>query len=282
MTEKRDDHYSRLLEVFDNQRLSDIYERRVAYKPLYEYFQKLILEIGVTLCGLNQNTLKTSHLKTRWENIKYCLEYTEDTKIWEDIVNEVNNIRQKVEHNDYYDPKPERLIEIRKKAPEFKEWIISVAKEYYIKSEDFTLKVAFYRLSNWYIKEAEWMLQKCGANPPPAAKLDYPMELEENSYQQLYDLAKQLQERLRNIAKPEDIEPSDLEKLIQIVKIVSHFKGKEEILLKHSICPKCGGKIKETQGYFGGTYDDPEPDGVYYRVGCEKCDYEVHSETIYI
>lgn len=72
----------------------------------------------------------------------------------------------------------------------------------------------------------------------------------------------------------------NLEKLIQIAKIISDFKGKEEILLRYSICPKCGGKVRETQRRFGGTEDDPMPDGVYLRVGCEKCDYELHSETI--
>ena len=282
MTEKKDDHHSRLLELFDNLGLKDIYERRVAYKPLYEYFQKLILEIGVRLCGLNQNSLRIAHLKTRWENIKYCLGYIEDPRVWEDLINKVNNIRQKVEHNDYYDPKQNELIEIRNKAPKFKEWIIRVAKEYYKKwkSKDFTFKEAFYHLSNRYIEEAEWILQEYGKNPPYAATSDYALDLEEYSYPQLSELTVVLKKRLKKVAKLEDIERSDLEILIQIVKIISHFKGKEEILLRYSICPKCGGKIKETQRYLGGTYDDPEPDRIYYRVGCEKCDYVLHSEII--
>lgn len=129
-------------------------------------------------------------------------------------------------------------------------------------------------------REAEWIIQEYGEKPPYAAKPDYSAELEEYPYQQLSELVQALQERLKNIAKLEDIERTDLEKLIQVVKLVSHFRGKEGVLLRYSVCPKCGGKIKETQRYFGGTCDDPEPDGLHYRVGCEKCDYELNSETI--
>lgn len=280
MTEKDRGHYSKLLEIFDHFELNDKSMRRIAYKPLHDYFQRLILEVGVKLCGLNQNSLKTCPLKSRWESIKYCLGYVEKPQIWESTINEMNNIRQKVEHNDYYIPKKEQLLKIRKKAPEFKDWIIRAAGEYYKKSKNFTFKEAFYNLSNWYTQEAEWLLQEYGENLPHVAKSDYSTDLEEYSYQQLSELVKALQERLKNIAKLEDIKHSDLEKLIQIVKIISDFKGKEEILLQYSICPKCGGTIKETQRYFGGAENDPEPKGVCIRVGCEKCDYELHSETI--
>jgi len=280
MTAKGNDKYSKILETFDNLKLENIHERRTACKPLYDYFKTLIFEVGVALCGLDQNSLRVSHLKTRWENIKNCLSYIDDPKNWEDVINEVNNIRQKVEHNDYYDPKAGQLRDIRKRAPEFKDWIIKVAQEYYKKSKGFTFKEAFYHLSNRYITEVESMLQEYGEKPPYAAKPDYSIELEEYPYSQLLELVQTLKERLKDIAKLESIERTDLEKLIQLVKVISHFKGKEEILLRYSVCPKCGGAIKETQSYFGGTYDDPEPKGMHIRVGCEKCDYELDSETI--
>lgn len=272
---------SRYLEIFDTLKLNDVCERRTAYKPLYEFFQKLILEVGVELCELNRNSLKTFHLKSRWDTIKCCLSYIEDPEIWDGVIYEISNIRQKVEHNDYCDPKPTRLAEIRKKAPNFKEWILKVAEEYYKKSKNFTFKEAFYRLSKWYIDEANCIIQEYSKNPPYVAKLDYPVEFED-SYEQISELMKELQERLKSIAKLEDIEHLDLEKLIQIVKIISHFKGKEKILLKYRTCPKCGGKIKETREYFGGTPDYPEPDGIYIQISCEKCGYEVYSETINI
>lgn len=274
-----------LLQTFDLLKLNNIHERRTACKPLYHYFQKLMLEIGVVFCNLDQNSLRTSHLKNRWRNIKYCLSCIEDPKRWDALINEMNNIRQKVEHNDYFDLRPERLTEIRKKAPEFKEWLICTSKEYYKKSAKFTFKEAFYHILNRYAREAGEIIQEYGEKTPYVAckPRDYSGYLEENSYLRLSELTKALQRKLENISKLEDIECSNLEKLIQIVEIISSFRGKEEILLRYYVCPKCGSKIEENQRYFGGGREDqPEPDGVYIRVGCEKCDYVVHSETIYI
>jgi len=280
MTEKASDRYSKILETFDSQKLESMYERRTACKPLYDYFQTLILEVGVKLCGLDQNTLKQTHLKARWAIVQYCLSYIDNTKDWEDMIREMSKIREKIEHNDEYDPMADRLREIRKRAPEFKDWIVRVAREYYKKSKDFTFKEAFYHLSDRYIAEAEWMLREYGEKTPYVAKPEYSKELEEYPYQQLSELVKTLGDRLKDIASLGPIERTDLEKLVQLVKIISHLKGKEEILLRNSVCPKCGGAIKETQAYIGGTYDDQEPSAVHYRIGCEKCDYELDSETI--
>jgi uncharacterized protein with PIN domain len=92
---------------------------------------------------------------------------------------------------------------------------------------------------------------------------------------------KTLPEILENIKNLEDTKRSDLESLIQLVKIVNNFKGREEVLLRFSVCPKCGGKIEETEHYVGGdTEDQPEPTGVYIRVGCQKCDYLIHDDII--
>ena len=85
---------------------------------------------------------------------------------------------------------------------------------------------------------------------------------------------------MQGFAKLENIERLDLERLVQLVKTISYFRGKEAVLLKHSVCPKCGGITKETDEYLGGTYDDPEPRGMHVRIGCEKCNYELCNETI--
>ena len=280
MTEKKGDYFSKLIESFDGLELSNIHERRMSCKPLYDYFQKLTLEVGVRLCGLDRNVLKTCHLKTRWEHIQNCLGYVEDPKPWDILVNETSNIRQKVEHDDYYDPNQQRLKEIRKKAPEFKDWIIRVGRKYYKRSKHFTFKQAFRQQSDRYMIEADWILNQYGEALPFVAKTDYSLELEEYPYQQLKELTKKVRERLNSIEELEDIKRSDLENLIQIVKTVSHLRGKEEVLLRYSICPKCGARIRETERYLGGTPDDPTPTAIYYRVGCEKCDYELNSETI--
>ncbi len=277
---QNEDQYSKILNIFDDFKLDDILVRRYACKPLWDYFQKIILEVGVDFCDLDSNSLKISHLKTRWENIKYCLEYVDDPKIWDNTINEMHNIRSKVEHNDEYYPKKDRLLELRTRAPEFKDWIIRTTGEYYKQSNDFTLKEGYYHLSNRYIDIAKSIIHEYGSDPPHTAKLDYLNE--PDKYSQIPELMETLKARLKKIAKLEDIERLDLENLIKIVEIVSDFNGKEYVLLSFSVCPKCGGKIEDTDQYFGETEYDPEPDGLVYRVGCEKCDYELHSEIIYI
>lgn len=277
---QNDDQYSKLLNIFDDFELDDNLVRRYAYKPLWDFYQKIILEVGVTLCDLDQNSLKISHLKTRWENIKYSLEYVKDPKIWNETINEMNTIRSKVEHNDGYYPKKERLLVLRDKAPEFKTWIIKTAQEYYKQSNDFTVKEVYRHLSYHHINIAEFIIYEYGSESPYIAKLDYPNK--PDKYSQIPELIKTLKIRVEKIADLEDIERLDLINLSKLIELVSYIKGKEYVLLSFSLCPKCGGKIEDTNQSFGETEYDPEPDGLIYRIGCEKCDYEIHSETIYI
>jgi len=280
MTEKKDD-YSRLLEIFDDLELSDIHSRRLAYKPLYDFFNKLILEVGVGLCNLDENSLQTTHLQVRWKNIKYCLKFIEDPIIWDNTINTIHNIRSKVEHTDKSGPKKEQLLELRNKAPEFKIWIIKTAREYYKKSNNFTFMQGFNHLSNSFIGDAKVILHEYGEDPPYAATFDYSMEFKQYPYNKIIELNLIIEERLNKILKLEDFDRSDLENLIKLVEIISHFKGKEEVLLDNSICPKCGGKIETTNNYFGGSESDPEPNGVYWRIGCNKCDYIIEDDTEY-
>jgi hypothetical protein len=157
MTDKNNDEFSRRLEIFDRQELNDIYGRRTTYKPLYEYFQKLTLEVGVEYCNLNRSTLLNYQLNTRWAVIKDMLAYVENPKIWDELISHMYKIRNGIEHNDFYDPNPKQLTEIRTKASEFKEWIIRVASEYYKISINFTFKQSFYQISKRYLYEAESM-----------------------------------------------------------------------------------------------------------------------------
>jgi hypothetical protein len=280
MDNEKRDAYSQILEAFDQLKLDNVHERRMASKPLYDFFMILLKEVGVALCGLDENSLKAYHLKTRWKNIKTHLSYIEDPKVWDDLVNELNNIRNDVEHKDYYYPKAQRLKEIREKALEFKDWIVRVGKEYYRQSKNFTFKEAFLKTVMEHVREADWMMHEFGESTPHAAKSEYSLLDEKDEYLELKQSIKLLQGRLNNIADLEDLERPDLENLIKMVRIISQIRAREEILLKYSVCPKCGGKITETQRAVGGTADDPEPTAIVYRVGCENCDYELHSETI--
>lgn len=280
MTSKEKDEFSRLLEIFDRQELNDIHGRRTAYRPLYDYFLKLVTDIATTFCDLRKETLQSSQLYGRWDAIQNCLSLIDNPNTWDKLIREINDIRNKVEHKDDYDPKEESLKEIRAQVIKFEEWISRVAKEYYKKSKAFTVKEYFYIISSNYITRAESIIHEYGEKPPFIAE-NYSSEFEVFPYQQLPELIKTLHERLKKIATLEDIERTDLEKLIQLVKIVNKLKGREEVLTHFPVCPKCGGEIKETHENLGGnTEEQPEPYGVYIRVGCQKCDYLIHDETI--
>jgi len=277
---KTDNSYSENLEIFDKLGKNSIHERRTAVKPLYDYFQKILLEIGVKLCGIKSELLKPLHLKRRWEIVKGCLSYIGEPRNWNSLISRICTFRDRVEHTDYYDPNMHELLDIREKAPKFREWIFRIGKEYYKKFKYFTIKEIFYHLSNWYISEAELISKEYGEEPY-VATLGHSLDIEGDFYLQIPELVKILEERLKHIKKGEDIIPSDLENLVNLIKIISNIKGREEALLHYSICPKCGRKIKEITSYFGSTLEKPEPEGFYYIVGCERCGYKLHKETIY-
>lgn len=282
MNQEGNDILSNQLRIFDSLKLSDITERRMACKPLYDFFQILVKEAGVGLLGLDKNSLSVYHLKTRWENIKIHLSFIEDPKPWDSLINGMHNIRSKVEHDDYYDPEAGNLKRIRKKAPEFQEWLFRIAKEYYKKSKNLSFKQSFYRMLDYYARDAEWLISEYGEKTPHVAESDFSILSGKDSYLELKELAEASRKRLASASEIADLERSDLDNLINLVRIISKIKGKEEILLNYSVCPKCGGKIVETQHEFGGSEYDPAPTGFVYRIGCEKCDYVIHKEMINI
>ena len=100
-----------------------------------------------------------------------------------------------------------------------------------------------------------------------------------------YTELSKLKEKLLNIKK-KGIEGvitnlSDLKIIIESIEKKERIDGEKWAMVGRNICPKCGSKIKQTQTNFGGNEDDPEPDGIYYRVGCEKCDFYLEEDTIY-
>lgn len=268
------------LDSYDDLPKEDSVTRRIASKPLYNYFQILLLEVGVRLCNCDRNRLSDFHLKTRWNEIKRVLSRDEtETNRWDNIIHLINGIREKVEHNDYYDPSIKDLEKVREKALEFTSWITTTAKSYYHKSGGFSLLQSFrYRLFE-YKDKAKWKLEEYGEKPQIAT--GYHDDFEKVTYRNLPDIIEQTEERLRETKTIKDITKSDIELLIGLVEFIAEFRCREEIAISKAICPKCGGKITETSQYIGGGYEEP-PSEVYYRVGCEKCDYMLHDETFSI
>ncbi len=124
-----DEYLAGALAVFDSLDLENKYARRTAVKPLYDYYQVLVLEAAVRLCGLNKTAMEREHLATRWIKIKTALELVDNPKIWDEHINHMSNARDSVEHNDGRFPPAESLKDMRKKAPEFANWLLTSAKK---------------------------------------------------------------------------------------------------------------------------------------------------------
>lgn len=278
--DETEDNLALILKAFDELKLDNIHKRRMACKPLHDYFLQLIRHTGINYCEIEKSFINMASLKSRWENIKYCLEYVDDPKPWDETVDAVHKIRVKVEHSDHYDPQADILLKIREEAPKFKNWLLKVSMEYKLQSKNYTFIDTFYKYSEHYITEAKMICSEFGENTPYAVRAEF--DFSKDTYQQIPILRNYLKKRMQ-LSKLENIEVQDLENLIKLVKIVCNFRGNEESLMSNGICPKCGAEIKQTQSYFGGGKEyKPEPDGVFIRVGCQKCDYEIHQDTIYI
>jgi len=282
MTKTFEKYLSDILDTFDSIDLDSEYKKRVAVKPLYDYFQILILEVAVHLCGLNRNSMRNYHLKTRWDMIKSCLRLIEDPKSWDALIYGLQKMRSSIEHNDYKLPSKVALLQTRKRAQQFKEWLLKVGKQYHKESKGFSFIQKFSVVSDWYIRQADWFLHKYGKEPPYSVKTDILLPEEEDPYKRLEPLKNSIESRTREIDDIKDLKKEDLDNLVELVKEIERLDARENVFLQFNTCPKCGGKIVETETEVGGSPDDPMPSAIIYRIGCENCDYEVHSETIEI
>jgi len=278
MSKQFEGEYEEILENFDAIELDNITSKRMAQQVLYDYFQKLTLEIGISI-GLNKEMLQGGHLNSRWITLKRCLNSITQTQDWDSLIEKMVKIRNATSHIDYFIPQSSELKKIREEAPKFKEWIIKFAKEYYKKSKNFTFKEKFYLFSQNYISVAEMIFKDYGEDYPLESKLDiFPEPISRIPYHELKKYVKYLNQRLKELAKLDEITRDDLEKLIAIVETTAFIKGREEISLQSSKCPRCGGEIKETEAPIGSN--DEYAQGIYYRVGCENCNYVIHEDTV--
>jgi len=283
MNKFEEQSYYRYIEIFDKLNVNGEYERRIFFKPLYDYLMCLVFDIGTNYCNLDSRSLKVGHLLTRWSNVKSCLSIVQNVSDKEDVIIKTNKLRGKIEHNDSFFPRKTDIQSIRNKIPEFYNFIVDIGIKYLKQSKNFTFKKHLYFSINKTLIEAESIIYEFNThndNIPYIFQFEFGIKKEDNDYHNFIESIKQLNIRKEDIRKLDEIRNEDIDKLIQIEKKVTEIRTREEYLITQGNCPICGEDITETHHTnYTGPYDDPEPDSIDYRVGCKNCEYTLHSET---
>lgn len=277
------DEITKPLKVLEKLDISDEYERRLAFKAIYDVVMRSMLFLCTEYYGWRKEVLLSQGLNSRWSYIETALKLSnvctkDELSEWKKFVRDINKTRNKVEHNDSYSPSQKELENYRKKLPEFFEWIISASKRYLENSSEFTFKMAFYSILAEYIHRAEFFQNYFG-EAPYLIKIDLILE---EKYEQLSDLITSGKDILKKIRERKDLERNDLMVLTELIELVDRIDMAENVCLRENTCPKCGGEIAEEDRYIGGSIDDPEPYAVVYRVGCKNCEYTLHEESFLI
>jgi hypothetical protein len=270
-----DQKLTNYLSVFDAQDINQECFRRTAVKPLYDYFQTVLYEVAWRFFNQDRNCLRNQGLEARWNMLLNIPGGLVEVEKWNTLIQEVQKMRARVEHNDDYDPNKNTLITFRKEIVDFANWIIDCGNKYYRQKKNLSFVESYLNSVSWYISQAEWFISEFGEETPYCAKLDIDAE----EYQEIKKIKDKMSRRSSEIKTAEDVTKEDFDDLVRLIKQIERIDAKETALLHFSICPKCGDKIAESSQYVGGGYDS-EPTAIVYRVGCQKCNYEVNNETI--
>ncbi len=270
----------RNLAIFDKLDLDDPYERRVAVKPLIDFYQLLILEVGVTSCHLLRDTMNNYSLNSRWNAVKHYLELIEkNPSEWDQTISSIQKIRGRNEHNDDYIPNSQTLRDVREKAPQFREYLLSAGEEYLSQSLGLSTIDQYKRLTHEYSFRSDSIRGQYGATIPKSTEEDPSAEFEIDEH--LVILRDEILVRLPQLNSIHDLEGDDLNQLIALAREVERIEARESVYLRFGRCPKCGKNIIESRQQIGGSPEEP-PDAVYYRLGCGICDFVVFDEIIEI
>lgn len=270
MDEKRFDELLQIhLDLFDKADRGSVVARRAAYCFLYDYYQKILLEVGKGLCDVNEKSLHCSTVFKRWEMVRTRLKSVPgiNPDEWNRIVKKLDDIRQTVQHSDYEDASENDLMLIREKAPAFKVSIVQMGQEYNKKIQGLPVIDRFKRMLEVELEAAEIASREFYTD----MEVDFPFSFDP-------DLFNIVRTRLGEIKTIHDLKYTDFEDLSKLTRIGAVYRIKEDCSLRHNECPKCGGKIRETSTPQGGSSEDG-PRSYFYRVGCEKCNYTIHSEV---
>lgn len=278
MVDVDDSYYTKLLQAFDNCNLADDIQRRGSYSYLYDYFQLTLSKVGEVMGCLN--SIKHYQINGRWGGVKARLDMIKSLNHWDKVIRKLSYVRNETEHKDRYFPKREDLDFIRSSAESFREELIATSNQYYKKMERLDFLERFKIFIDLNINEAEMILfQLKTEGPNVCAPIGINEEYDRYPLGELQDTIKKLKLRMGKLQTPNDISEDDLIALNRLIKTNAYMDGRTDALLQYSICPKCGGKVRDTEKYSGES-SDGSPTKVHIRTGCEDCDFVLNEEII--
>jgi hypothetical protein len=267
-----------ILEGYDRQNMNKEYGRRAAFWALHDYFHRHIMEVGVRCCGIPEVALKACSIKVRWEYAGEALEKVGNIPTeWNKVIGKLNKLRNKVAHESHV-PDLKNLQDIRSKTETFSDWIFEMGKKYHQQASGYTVVQKFKILSRWYAKRADKILSELSERKPQYIVSDTRWRKGTSSVK-LKGLKVFTERAEKSIDSVTELTADDLEGLIFLITEIERLDAREDAYLEFSRCPICGSKIISTERSSGGTSSDPAPTKIHYCIGCEKCDYELVSET---
>lgn len=264
-----------LLSHFDSTITENPFLLRCSVTPLYEFYNKILFQVGRDFCGYTEELLIKYGLKTRWNFISVNLRIVEECKQWDKIINKLDFDRNEVSHNDKYIPKIEDMKKIRDSSTDFMKFTIEIGKKYQEKSKNFTFKEHFYDNLFFNLQDGNALIKEFGNTPFIAFE-------HENLWNEFLTVIGQLYSPIMKANKLDELNKSQLDNLLYLSKLIGRFRGREDMTLHFNRCPKCGGNIRQTTHPIGYKSDDSdEPTGEKYRMGCDKCNYTLDEGTEY-
>ena len=125
------------------------------------------------------------------------------------------------------------------------------------------------------IREADALHSEFGNDP--FISFDY-----DSRWDDMISLSEEMRKKLPTRNQSKQLTNEELINFIRLKELIAYFDGKQDMMLYKNLCPVCGNRITTQNHSIGGTREDPEPDAIYYRVGCEKCNYYLDDDTIYL
>jgi uncharacterized protein with PIN domain len=257
-------------------------DRRQAVWALHDYYMKVLRLAALEYFNIDIDKYAGSSESVirRWNVIYDCIKavVSDESELieWNSLIKMLHGFENDARHydDDIRSPPLHRLDEINNKAVAFHNWLLEHGKKYFnykkrnrISDSDLHLSGVARRL----IGDIEYLESELGSDPDITSII-------KNQYQEMVSKKNDLELIYQKGISGASLDQSESALVTNLVEIKERIDGEKWARVAKNKCPKCGGTIVSTYRYSGGAYDEP-PNYVHWKVGCNKCDFEVVSDS---